>query len=223
MPQPLGEPSDGPGSTRGHIHRWHVPFDLVGVAGFEPTTSSSRTRSSSVWDVGAWLFALVRVLVLVGLARREKRPTGRSSPRSLPIRRWGRWLLLVPASRRAGSVLPGRARPVQVERPAGRTTWTGRARSGCLRCATGGAESAGHPGAARVQGRVALAAGGRVRVVGPEALPAGGAVPARSVAVCAAHPMSGAVAVRVRWRAGRTGNGRPRRGHGRAASLVGNS
>ena len=79
------------------------------------------------------------------------------------------------ASRRAGLPRPGRVRPVQVERPTGRTTWTGRARSGCLWCATGSPASFSHlPGAARVPGRVALAAGGLIRVVGPEALPAGG-------------------------------------------------
>lgn len=41
------------------------------------------------------------------------------------------------ASRRAGFAPPGRARPVQVERPTGRTTRTRRARSGCLWCAAG--------------------------------------------------------------------------------------
>ena len=70
--------------------------------------------------------------------------------------------------------LPGRVRPVQVERPTGRTTWTGRTRSGGLRCASGEHAVARHPRVARVQGRTVLAAGGHSRVVGLEALPAGG-------------------------------------------------
>jgi hypothetical protein len=45
-----------------------------------------------------------------------------------------------------------------------------------LRWAAGAHVAARHPGAARVPGRAALAAGGRIRVVGPEALPAGGIV-----------------------------------------------
>jgi hypothetical protein len=60
------------------------------------------------------------------------------------------------AFRRAGFARPGRACLVKVERPTGRTTWTRQARSGCLWCAAGGSGSAGLPGLARVQGRVAL-------------------------------------------------------------------
>jgi hypothetical protein len=71
--------------------------------------------------------------------------------------------------------LLGRVRLVQVERPAGRTTWTRRARSSCLRCATGSRRGLGHPGAPGSRGG-APAAGGVPRVVGPEALPAGGHV-----------------------------------------------
>lgn len=84
-----------------------------------------------------------------------------------------------PASRRAGPALPGRADLVQVERPAGRTTWTRSARSGGLRCATGTRSRPRHPRVAEGPGRVAPAAGGYPRVVGPEALPAGGDPPGR--------------------------------------------
>lgn len=80
------------------------------------------------------------------------------------------------ASRRASFARPDRVRLVQVERPTGRTTWTSRTRSGCLRCATGRGRSAGHPRAAGGSGRVAPAAGGHPWVVGPDALPAGGAL-----------------------------------------------
>jgi hypothetical protein len=63
------------------------------------------------------------------------------------------------ASRRAGFALPGGVRPVQVQRPAGRTTWTGRTRSGCLRCAAEGRGlDAGIPESPG-SGRAALAAG----------------------------------------------------------------
>ena len=78
-----------------------------------------------------------------------------------------------PASRRATSVVPGRAQVVKVERPTGRTTFATWARSGWLWCAAGlriGGASRSRPG----PGQVALAAGGRIRVVGPEALPARG-------------------------------------------------
>ena len=76
------------------------------------------------------------------------------------------------ASRRASFARPGRACLVQVERPAGRTTWTRQARSGGLRCAMGHRDPA-IPERPRVQGR---SPGRRrpSRVVGPEALPAGG-------------------------------------------------
>jgi hypothetical protein len=72
------------------------------------------------------------------------------------------------ASRRAGVARPGRARPVQVERPAGRTTWTGRARSGCLRCAAGSRGRAAGIPQRPGPGRDALAAGGGLRVTEPE-------------------------------------------------------
>jgi hypothetical protein len=77
------------------------------------------------------------------------------------------------ASRRAGIAPPDRGCPVQVERPTGRTTWTGQTRSGRLRCVTGCRSqwaSQSSPG----PGRVALAAGGFPRVQGREVLPAGG-------------------------------------------------
>ena len=56
------------------------------------------------------------------------------------------------ASRRASSAQPGRVCLVQVERPAGRTTWTRQTRSGCLRCAMGWRDPA-IPEQPRVQGR----------------------------------------------------------------------
>jgi hypothetical protein len=92
----------------------------------------------------------------------------RSRNHSGPCRRLPR-----SASRRAGSARPGRVRPVQVERPAGRTTWTGRTRSGCLRCAMGRRSGPGIPESPG-SGGGAPAAEGPIRVVGPEALPAGG-------------------------------------------------
>jgi hypothetical protein len=97
----------------------------------------------------------------------------RSAPSSLQTRNVV-GVLVVLASRRAGSTRPGRACPVQMERPTGRTTWTGQARSGYLWCAAVSQPTARHPGVARVQGRMVLAAGGLIRVVGLEALPAGG-------------------------------------------------
>jgi RimJ/RimL family protein N-acetyltransferase len=73
------------------------------------------------------------------------------------------------ASRRASFARPGRGRGVkQFHR------LTPRDRAGCLRCATGRSQTAGHPRVAEGPGRVAPAAGGQLRVVGPEALPAGG-------------------------------------------------
>jgi hypothetical protein len=78
----------------------------------------------------------------------------------------------VPASRRAGSALPGRARVGKVERPTG-TTFPTRARSGCLRCAMGCGAGPGIPESPGSRGG-APAAGGRVLPLGPEALPAGG-------------------------------------------------
>ena len=72
------------------------------------------------------------------------------------------------ASRRAGFALPGRARLVQVERPAGRTTWTRRAWSGCLRWATGSPRTEAGIPERPGPGLEALAAGGWSRVVGPE-------------------------------------------------------
>jgi hypothetical protein len=163
------------GHDKGHLRRWKMASELVGVAGFEPTTSSSRTRSTSAWHVDVWLFQLLKVLVLVGLTRFGKGADFENvSPLSPSAWTVDIWLAPMRASRRAGFARSGRARRVQVERPAGRTTWTRRARSGCLRCAAGspGAGIPKRPG----PGRVALAAGGYSRVVGPEALPAGGRV-----------------------------------------------
>jgi hypothetical protein len=77
------------------------------------------------------------------------------------------------ASRRASFARPGRARVGKVERPTGRTTFPTRARSGCLRCATGRGARLGIPEPPGSRGE-APAAGGPFRVVGLEALPAGG-------------------------------------------------
>jgi hypothetical protein len=41
------ESVSGPETTRGHIPCRDMPSDLVGVAGFEPTTSSSRTKRAT--------------------------------------------------------------------------------------------------------------------------------------------------------------------------------
>src|SRR5215207_2377430 len=144
--------------------------ELVGDTGIEPVTSSVSTRSGWTADVGVWLHVLVRVLVVVGLGECWRRHFARSSPRFLP--KLGS-LPAVPASRRASFARPGRVRLVQVERPTGRTTWTRRARSGCLRCAMGRGARPDIPESPGSRGG-APAAGGRVRVVGPEALPAGG-------------------------------------------------
>src|SRR4051812_41100033 len=104
------------------------------VAGFEPTASSSRSRTGNGRHLPDWLYALVKALVLVGLRRLLGLTIARSPPHSPPELIKIGSLLPVPASRRASFARPGRARLVQVERPAGRTTWTRRARSGCLRC-----------------------------------------------------------------------------------------
>jgi hypothetical protein len=104
-------------------------------------------------------------------------------------------VLPVRASRRASFARPGRARLVQVERPTGRTTWTRRARSGCLWCAMGRRAFAGIPEPPWSRGG-APAAGGHLRVVGPEALPAGGRfVPQIIDVVSSARPGEGAVGV----------------------------
>jgi hypothetical protein len=58
------------GTARGHHRRWMMAPELVGVAGFEPTASSSRTRSGPLRQLAVWLFLLVGVLAGVGLRRR---------------------------------------------------------------------------------------------------------------------------------------------------------
>jgi hypothetical protein len=136
----------------------------------EATTPSVSTRSSWTADLGVWLYALVRALVVIGVGECWRRLFARSSPRFLP--KLG-WLPAGPASRRAGFARPGRVRLVQVERPAGRTTWTRRARSCCLRCAMGRDARPDIPESPRSRGG-APAARGRVRIGGPETLPAGG-------------------------------------------------
>jgi hypothetical protein len=113
----------------------------------------------------------------------HRRPSEDRSPNPLlPSGRAG------PASRRAGFARPGRVRLVQVERPAGRTTWTRRARSGCVWCAAGRRSAPGIPERPG-PGLEALAAGGAVRVPGsrsgrdrPNRRRAGGAARARRLA-----------------------------------------
>jgi hypothetical protein len=144
--------------------------------GIEAVTSSVSVRSRSIGDLGEHLLALLTVWVPVVLAWSVTGLLARSAPSSLQ-HEWTLMALVALASRRAGPPLPGRACPVQVERPTGRTTWTGQARSGGLRCAAGDRSAvARHPRVARVHGPEALPAGGHSRVHGPEALPAGGKV-----------------------------------------------
>jgi hypothetical protein len=92
---------------------------LVGVAGFEPTTSSSRSRSGVLRNLQVREFALVRALVCIGSAGRSGPSNARSSPRFLPgddraaplIRR----LYEVVSRRATGSSSPGQA-PLDVLR-----------------------------------------------------------------------------------------------------------
>jgi hypothetical protein len=118
-----------------------------------------------------WLSVLLTALVGVGTRQSLEAKIPRSSPHTAPAFEKVGQPPPVPASRRASFARPGRVRLVQVERPTGRTTWTRRARSGCLRCAMGcrvrTSQSDGGPGAEHP------AAGGPARVVGAEALPAG--------------------------------------------------
>jgi hypothetical protein len=140
----------------------------------ETTSSLSRTRKGKGRYLLICLCLLVRPLVLVGLRELWSVLNTRSTPHPPP--KIARSHSSVRASRRAGTARPGHARLVQVERPTGRTTWTRRAWSGCLRCAAGSPRAEvgipERPG----PGREALAAGGGVRVGGPEALPAGGRI-----------------------------------------------
>jgi hypothetical protein len=144
---------------------------LVGVTGFEPTTSSSRSRPGSMILMHVWLCVLLRAWGGVGTRRSLEARIPRSSPHTAPAKDPGH-RLPVEASRRASFARPGRACLVQVERLTSRTTWTRQARSGCLRCAMG-CRGTGIPERRGSWGG-APAAGGPVRVVGPEALPAGG-------------------------------------------------
>ena len=73
-------------------------------------------------------------------------------------------------SRLAGLARPGRARLVQLERPTGRTSWTRRARSGCLWCQMVRRVSACPPGGPG-PGLEVLAAGGTIRVQGRRSWP----------------------------------------------------
>src|SRR4051794_3446690 len=118
---------------------------MISVAGPEPAASSSRIRIMGGLYLVWRLYALVIALVGIGLPRSSQRILSSFAPRSLPVVLMSDDLEPVRASRRASLAQPGRARPVQVERPPGRTAWTGRARSGCLRCATGRSGTAGHP------------------------------------------------------------------------------
>src|SRR6266705_2867769 len=72
------------GGKRAILDHRGWPLTCVGVAGFEPTTSSSRTRSSCLGDMGRWLYWLVHLLVFVGLKCSGLVDIARSSPRFLP-------------------------------------------------------------------------------------------------------------------------------------------
>jgi hypothetical protein len=61
---------------------------MVGVAGFEPTASSSRSRYGSIRYLGGDVKAQVKTLVVVGLGVVRSGQVSRSSPRFLP----GIWL-----------------------------------------------------------------------------------------------------------------------------------
>jgi hypothetical protein len=104
-----------------------------------------------------WLSLLVRLLVLVGLRRLEERQNARSSPRFLPRAVLG---LAGWASRHAGLAPTGPRPPGQGGAPRGRTTLTGRARSGGLRRVTGRPAGARASRIARGPGAAPPAAGG---------------------------------------------------------------
>src|SRR6266568_2882822 len=83
----------------------HVKRLALLRAGSEPKLSSSRMRSGSACDMGAWLYILVKALVGVGLVSCTKSPIARSSLSFLP------------------GVLADLARRVSVGRFAHRTTF----------------------------------------------------------------------------------------------------
>src|SRR6266508_2128866 len=60
------------------------PCFLVGVAGFEPTTSSSRIRLGTPDDLEIWQCALVRALVLVGPPQSAEVVLSMFAPHLLP-------------------------------------------------------------------------------------------------------------------------------------------
>jgi hypothetical protein len=74
-----------PGGTKAlRMEGLDLLVELVGVAGIEPTASSSRTRSNGLADMGRRLYLLLRRLVVVGLLLPGWLRTARSSPRVLP-------------------------------------------------------------------------------------------------------------------------------------------
>ncbi len=97
---PVGRPAAAPQSSLRHsphrsvelceqvrhrlIHQltWGgcMPFDLVGVAGFEPAASSSRIRPWKATDLWTLPKMQVRALVCVGLERCSEVAISRSSP-----------------------------------------------------------------------------------------------------------------------------------------------
>src|SRR5262245_35253116 len=90
----------------------HLVLDLglwlVGVTGFEPMASSSRTRSTWIAYIAFWLFMQARVYVSVGPAMVNWPLLARSSPKPLQRGRPRYGVLVGAASRRAGLPRPGR-------------------------------------------------------------------------------------------------------------------
>ncbi len=117
---------------------------VVGVAGFEPTASSSRSRKGNACYLLTCLYLLVKPLVLVSLRELRGVLITRSTPHSPP--KIARSHLLVRASRRAGTARPGQ--------------------SGCLRCAAGSPRTEAGIPERPGPGRAALAAGGNGYSVG---------------------------------------------------------
>jgi hypothetical protein len=161
----------------GQRHEFHgrSSSKTASSATINPTTSSSRSRPGLKILMHVWLYALLTALVGVGPRRSLKARIPRSSPHTAPTRSVVGHRCAVAASRRASFARPGRARLVQVERLTSRTTWTRRARSGCLRCAMGcqGADIPERWGSGRSPGRRRPCPG----PLGPEALPARGVGP----------------------------------------------
>ena len=160
------------GMQQGPFPSLETALDLVGVAGFEPTASSSRIRIVALCVLGGGLYALLMALLAIGLRRPSSAIDTRSTPQPLP-------------NFASGSVHGLCGHPVaqaslSLAAPAGARWSTPRltdlAPAGAVWQPPVRDVSSGHPASPSRPGpgRVALAAGGPFRVVGPEALPAGG-------------------------------------------------